>query len=284
MTKVFESLQQHCSASRLRHLVLSKLGMDKASVESLGRAVVDMINLEQLDISANTLHAAHLMAFLDTVAEKNCLKSLNIAYNSGHLKKDDDNKAKSFEEVLCHFLHTSGTLLHLDISGLGLSLDSILYIANRGLRKSRTLQAVHMSGLNLRANEQILLRQALKVKEVTSRQTISDPNIESRHHFAKVDPKIVKEIFSNEPGKHDADLLEVALERAKTKLKNQVKHEITKPVLQDIAEDRIVYQRILGHPEIPDSHRWVEGFAPHCHICGKHTYTIFVWNKRVAEL
>jgi len=258
--------------------------MDKASVESLGRAVVDMPNLEQLDISANTLHATHLVAFLDTVAEKNCLKSLNIAYNSGHLKKNDGNKKKSFEEVLCHFLHTSGTLLHLDISGLGLSFDAILHIANRGLRKSRTLQAVHMSGLNLRANEQILLRQALKVKEVTSRQTISDPNIESRHHFAKVDPKIVKEIFCNEPDKYNNDLLEGALQRAKTKLKNQVKHEIIKPILEDVEEDRIVYQRILGHPEIPDSHRWVENFAPHCHICGKHTYTIFVWNKRVAEL
>ena len=188
LTRAIESLQQHCSASRLRQLVLSKLGMDKTSVESLGRAVVDMINLEQLDISANALHATYLVSFFNIVADRNSLKSLNIAYNSGHLKKNDGSKAKSFEEVLCHFLHTSGTLLHLDMSGLGLSLEAILHVANCGLRKSRTLLAVHMSGMNLRAEERVLLRQALKVKEVTSMQTISDKNIENRHHFAKVDP------------------------------------------------------------------------------------------------
>ena len=142
------------------------------------------------------------MAFFDIINDRNNLKSLNIAYNSGHLKKNDETKTRSFEEVFSHFLHTSGTLLHLDISGLGLSLEAILYVANCGLRKSRTLLAVHMSGMNLRADERVLLREALKVKEA-SEQAIVDKNLEKRLHFAKVDLSIVEEVFRNEPDKHN---------------------------------------------------------------------------------
>ena len=61
-----------------------------------------------------------------------------------------------------------------------------------------------------------------------------------------------------------------------------MKQEIVRPILQETDSEKIVFERILGHPEIPDSHRWVENFGPNCHICNKHTYTIFVWNKDAA--
>lgn len=38
----------------------------------------------------------------------------------------------------------------------------------------------------------------------------------------------------------------------------------------------------MGHPEILRSHRWVENNTSNCHVCGKHTYAIFIWNKRMA--
>ena len=85
------------------------------------------------------------------------------------------------------------------MSGLGLDFEAVLEVAAHGLRKSRTLQAVHMSGLNLRPDERIQLRQALKIKEVKSKVMISDPNIDSRHHLAQVDLEMVQELFRNEP-------------------------------------------------------------------------------------
>ena len=72
---------------KLRVLVLCKLGMDLNAVKSLGETVSKMPHLEQLDISANSLYASHLVAFFQLIMGKNYLKSLNIAYNSGTYKK-----------------------------------------------------------------------------------------------------------------------------------------------------------------------------------------------------
>ena len=46
--------------------------------------------------------------------------------------------------------------------------------------------------------------------------------------------------------------------------------------------DRIVYERVLGRFEQPDSHRWFENYAPDCSICNKNVYTVFIWNKKLA--
>lgn len=35
------------------------------------------------------------------------------------------------------------------MSGLNLSFDSIMHIAKHGIKKSRTLQAIHMAGMGL---------------------------------------------------------------------------------------------------------------------------------------
>jgi hypothetical protein len=55
-----------------------------------------------------------------------------------------------FKKTLVDFLHYSEYLLHLDISGMGLNFDSCKYIAFKGIRKSRTLISIHMSGLGLK--------------------------------------------------------------------------------------------------------------------------------------
>jgi len=72
---------------KLRVLVLSKLGMDLNAVKSLGETVSKLSGLTQLDISANSLKASHLVTFFHLIMGKNNLKSLNIAYNSGTYKR-----------------------------------------------------------------------------------------------------------------------------------------------------------------------------------------------------
>lgn len=115
LMKVFKSLEQHSAAFRLRTLVLSKLGMDKASVEALGKAIQELDYLEQLDISANALQGQQLIAFFEALSGKNDLRSLNIAYNSGQMKRttnktDNVNTSPAFVDVLCDFLHSSASL------------------------------------------------------------------------------------------------------------------------------------------------------------------------------
>jgi hypothetical protein len=82
---------------------------------------------------------------------------LNLAFNSGinikksRLKKvlDSDEDIGKFEVAIAVLIHKSQYLLHIDLSGLGMKFKSYKYIAEQGIRKSRTLLAIHLSGMYL---------------------------------------------------------------------------------------------------------------------------------------
>lgn len=54
-------------------------------------------------------------------------------------------------------------MILLDISGMGLKFKDYAHIAERGLRKSKTLLSVHMQGMGLSDGDLIKLRRALRV-------------------------------------------------------------------------------------------------------------------------
>jgi hypothetical protein len=53
------------------------------------------------------------------------------------------------ENQICEFLHFSNSILHFDMSGLGLSFESYKLICELGLRKSRTLISCHINEMGL---------------------------------------------------------------------------------------------------------------------------------------
>ena len=55
------------------------------------------------------------------------------------------------------------------------------------------------------------------------------------------------------------------------------------PLFEVPVEDRLVFERTLGHPEMLGSHKWISSNEPKCRICNKLCYTIFVWNWRVQN-
>ena len=46
-------------------------------------------------------------------------------------------------------------------------------------------------------------------------------------------------------------------------------------------DDRLVFQRFLGHREIKDGYKWK--VHSHCWICDQHRYTLFMWSKNLAN-
>ena len=62
-------------------------------------------------------------------------------------------------------MHYSPQLILLDISFTGLNIKSCLEIAKNGIRKSRTLLSIHMSGLDLRDTSLDLMRSALNINK-----------------------------------------------------------------------------------------------------------------------
>ena len=49
------------------------------------------------------------------------------------------------------------------------------------------------------------------------------------------------------------------------------------------ASDRIVFQRFLGHFEILNGFRWHEVDIEECFICEKWSYSLFLWDKKLAR-
>lgn len=43
--------------------------------------------------------------------------------------------------------------MHIDLSGLGMKFQGYKYIVERGIKKSRTLLSVHLSGMYISENE-----------------------------------------------------------------------------------------------------------------------------------
>jgi Ran GTPase-activating protein (RanGAP) involved in mRNA processing and transport len=70
----------------IKVLSLSNLGMDDKVLLSLSDLISFKSSIEQLDISSNGLSAGRLAHFFKTISDKNNLKSLNIAQNSGQQK------------------------------------------------------------------------------------------------------------------------------------------------------------------------------------------------------
>jgi hypothetical protein len=46
------------------------------------------------------------------------------------------------------------------------------------------------------------------------------------------------------------------------------------------SSDKLIFSRILGHFEIPQSHNWIE--SRDCWVCEKHTYTLILASKSIA--
>lgn len=49
----------------------------------------------------------------------------------------------------------------------------------------------------------------------------------------------------------------------------------------EVKDDKLIYTRVLGHFEMPHSHRWCETTS--CWYCEKHVYTLVLASKSICE-
>jgi len=65
--------------------------------------------------------------------------------------------------MLAKFIHYSDSLVHLNLGSLNMSYSQLEVVINRGIRKSRTLQSVHFSGIKtgIYENEYSLIKRML---------------------------------------------------------------------------------------------------------------------------
>lgn len=128
---------------KLNKLCLSRLGFDNSCLVELAQAVVNLPFLEHLDISANGIDAPSFCNFFDTIDKQNQLRSLNISFNNC------SKSGTSLKVKIADFLHYSSSLIHFDMGNLSLKFQDYKHIIERGVRKSKTLLAIHLSGMGL---------------------------------------------------------------------------------------------------------------------------------------
>ena len=63
--------------------------------------------------------------------------------------------------------------------------------------------------------------------------------------------------------------------------KAKAKAAISQPLFPVAQNERYVFQRQLGHPEILHSNKWEDTLECRCTICNKYCYTTVIWNHRV---
>lgn len=124
------------------------------------------------------------------------------------------------------------------------------------------------------------VRDALRVRRIYSASQV--PYVD-KFEICEVKSEEYKEVFHNEEIHENKDMFGKSLKKGQENLRNQIKDLIKNPSLDHPESDSLVYERRLGNPEILGSNRWVEKSAKDCSICNKMTYTLFVWNKQLAE-
>lgn len=164
--------------------------------------------------------------------------------------------------------------MHLDISGINIDLPTILQVATRGLRKSRTLQSVHMCNMNVRsAAERLQLRQAMKADDYKPAS--------ARLPLATVDLALVQSLIPKREleGKAQLDLFQ---HRRREQPRNALADVTKKPLFEVENQARLCFERNLGHLEMIMAHKWREVLDTDCSVCRKKTYCLFPWNKRLS--
>lgn len=225
-----------------------------------------------------------LASFFAQITSCNALVLLDISYNSANYQprfKPFELKPESFEANLSKFLEMSETLVHLDISGTCLSNEQCNYIAINGLRKSRSLMAVHMRGMGFKNNEILAFRHALKVRQSFSFYTTVDQEI-MKHEIAKIHTLEMQNVLGKSIYNTNR-AINATLNKSSGNHVAKVKASIKNPLYEHDESEKIVYHRILGRYEAVGSNYWTEQIDSKCLMCCKNNFCMIIWNKRLSK-
>ena len=122
------------------------MNLGQECIPPLVSVIKDLPFLNFLDVSATGLNGNHIQHLLSSLSNINCLKSLNLSFNSvrvpgAHIlsEKVDNSTQGKVIQTIADFIHFSNMMLHIDLGGMNFHFFELAYIFERGLRKSRTL-------------------------------------------------------------------------------------------------------------------------------------------------
>lgn len=143
----------------------------------------------------------------------------------------------------------------------------------KAVKKSRSLQAVHISGNQIDKKTQNAIRDIMKpmrfVPSLYEKINKNDdlPNIDA-----------IESMITQPLTGHLKREIQKFDEEQQKKLEDDFEEKGDK---NEDAGEKLVYQRFLGHFEIPKSYKWLESET--CWQCEKYGYTLVICSKSICE-
>lgn len=112
---------------------------------------------------------------------------------------------------------------------------------------------------------------------------IPDKILNKSYKPVSINEKILNALFKKVEKFYPQEVLNEGLDLQADHHKIKVKKAVRRPIHEYDEGDRIIYQRIIGRYEMPQSHRWIEDRVSNCNVSRKLNYCILIWNKKLAS-
>ena len=145
--------------------------------------------------------------------------------------------------------------------------------------KSRSLLSIHLTGNHIESDEtRQQMRDLLKPRKRTKKHTEIKEGTEFRQYVNLGSDSSDKELEKKEwqQSKIQANPSNSIKHKDQVRLPQGQKRNGT-----DVKEQKFIFTRILGHFEMPRSHRWIETNT--CYYCENHQYTLVLASKSLCK-
>jgi hypothetical protein len=129
--------------------------LDRQTVINISEFVINNFSLQKLDISWSEIRSSDMLFFMSQISSIKHLKYLNISSIplEGKIRIDITNTIKEH-------ISSNTSLIHLDMSWCNIDADE-LEILVEGIRRSKSLLAVHFSGNSMSEETKLMILNAL---------------------------------------------------------------------------------------------------------------------------
>ena len=149
---------------------------------------------------------------------------------------------------------------------MALEEAQIKLIISKGVKKAKSLVALHLSGNLMNIETLLYIREALNINVEEKRE---NPAITACHEALnkkEAADEIAEMRFYNHQVKHKLKFEE-----------DFIRHKM------DInLNDKYVFTRYLGVQEIVDGHKWQQTDDKSCYLCRRDPYCLFFWSPSLA--
>ncbi|CAI2383819.1 unnamed protein product [Moneuplotes crassus] len=269
-------LMRELSKNRMiENLRLSSVDFNTESITHLAEFVMDNFSFQSLNLSWSEISSKELILFFTLIENVKHLQQLDIStipfigYNSGKLV-----------ELLKKHIINNPSLIHLNISSCNLGIKE-LKILYEGIKKSKSLLAVHLSGNIKREN---LRNIASNKPNKIGKAPFSKKDTLSRNRIIKYksDICISRRVDHTMQERLDRQKRQALMfERYKQSQRRKLGFIKERKTKFETTDSRIILYRFLGHIEILDGHKWKSSTS--CWICDKWKYTCIIANPLTAH-